>query len=155
MVNQEILITQLQDFTSFLISLRKIDDQEWTAPIGKGKWSVSDIIAHIMAWDKNFLEVVIPKLLKRELVILEEDTDVQGFNNKAVKYGRTLNQEQLLEKAVFYRSQIVTQLKKIPEDAFSTTGPGTNSFTLSSFLQNMFLSHDTHHKRQIEEHLSR
>ena len=155
MTNSEMLISQLQDFTSFLLSLRSIGDQEWNTPIGEGKWSVPDIIAHIMAWDKNFLDIVIPKLQRGEPVILEEDTDVQGFNNRAVEYGKTLNQEQLIGKAVFYRSQIVTQLKKLPEDAFLTAGSGTNSFTLSSFLRNMFISHDTHHKKQIEEHLSR
>ncbi len=106
-----------------------------------------------MAWDKNFLEIIIPKLVRGELVTLEEDTDVQGFNNRAVEYGRTFNQEQLLDKAIFYRSLMVTQLKKLPENAFSTVVPGTNSFTLSSFLQNMFVSHDTHHKKQIEEYL--
>jgi len=154
MTNSQLLIAQLQDLTSFLISLRKTDSLVWTAPIGEGKWSVHDIIAHIMAWDGSFMEKIIPKILRRELVTLEEDTDVQGFNNRAVEYGRTLNQEQLLDKAIFYRSQIVTQLKKLPEDAFSTDVSGTNSFTLSSFLQNMFISHDNHHKKQMEEYLS-
>jgi uncharacterized damage-inducible protein DinB len=155
MTNSQLLIEQLQNLTSFLISLRRIDGTVWTDHITQGKWSVSDIVAHIMAWDKNFLEKIIPKLLRREQVMLEEDTDVQGFNNRAVEYGRTLNQEQLLDKAIFYRSQIVSQLKNLPEDAFSTTVPATNSFTLSSFLQNMFVSHDTHHKKQIKEYLSR
>lgn len=154
MTKSQLLIGQLQDLTSFLISLRKTDSSVWTAPIGEGKWSVPDIIAHIMAWDMNLIEKIIPKLLRRELVTLEEDPDVQGFNNRAVEYGRTLNQEQLLDKAIFYRSQIVTQLKELPEDAFLAVIPGTNSFTLSSFLQNMFVSHDTHHKKQMEVYLS-
>lgn len=154
MTNSQLLIAQLQDLTAFLITLRKTDSSVWTAPIGEGKWSVLDIIAHIMAWDMNFMEKIVPKLLRREPVALEEDIDVQGFNIRAVEYGRTLNQEQLLDKAIFYRSQIVSQLKKLPEDAFSTVVPGTNSFTLSSFLKNMFVSHDAHHKKQMEVYLS-
>jgi|GEM_PF-258412 len=93
-----------------------------------------------------------PKLVRRELVTLEEDMDFQGFNNRAVEYGRTLNQKQLLDEAIFNRSQIVSQLKKLPEDALITDVPVT-SFTLSSFLQNMFVSHDKHHRKQIEEYL--
>jgi len=152
MTNSQVLIAQLEDLTSFLILLRNTDSSVWTAPIAEGKWSVPDIIAHIMAWDRNFMGKIMPKLVRRELVTLEEDMDFQGFNNRAVEYGRTLNQKQLLDEAIFYRTKIVSQLKKLPEDAFITDVPVT-SFTLSSFLQNMFVSHDNHHRKQIEEYL--
>jgi uncharacterized damage-inducible protein DinB len=154
MTNSQTIIEQLDNLTSFLASLRTIEGTVWSDQIAKGKWSIHDIIAHIMGWDKNILDKIIPKLLRQELVILEEDTDVQGFNNRAVEYGRTLNQEKLLNEAIFYRSQMVNQLKKLPEDAFLTTIPATNSLTLISFLQNMFVAHDTHHKLQIEKYLS-
>jgi uncharacterized damage-inducible protein DinB len=154
MAKSQLLIKQLQDWTCFIMSLRKIGPV-LTTPIGDGKWSVHDIIAHIMAWDKNFLEIIIPGLLRQELVTLEEDTDVQGFNTRAVEYGRTLNGEQLFNKAIFYRFQIVDQLKKLPEGVFSTVAPGSKSLTLLSFLQNMFVLHDIHHRKQIEDYLSR
>jgi len=58
MTNSQVLIAQLEDLTSFLILLRNTDSSVWTAPIAKGKWSVPDIIAHIMAWDRNFMEKI-------------------------------------------------------------------------------------------------
>lgn len=149
-----ILISQLQEWTPFLGSLQKLDPSLWIAPIEKGKWSIRDIVAHIMAWDKNFLEKVIPRLLKQEAVSLEEDMDVQGFNDRAVEYGKTLSQEQLLDEAVFNRTRIIAELKKLPEEAFFAVVPGSDSFALFAFLQNMFVAHDAHHQKQIEKYLT-
>jgi len=150
LINPNNLIEQLDDYTLFVTTLREIDNRMWTASIGEGKWSVRDIVSHIMMWDKNFLDKTLPKLLKQEPVILEEDADVQGFNDQAVEFGKTLTQEELLEKAIFCRSEIVSQLKELPGSTFLMAFSEHNSFTLASFLQNLFVSHDTHHKKQIE-----
>lgn len=79
---------------------------------------------------------------------------IKGFNDQSVEFGKTLTQEQLLEKAISYRSEILEQLKKLPESTFSMAVSGRNSFTVASFLQYLFVSHSTHHKKQIEEFLS-
>ena len=148
------LIEQLEGYVVFIASLREIDTIRWTASISEGKWSVRDIISHIMMWDKNFLDKIVPKLLNQEPVTLEEDTDVQGLNDQAVEYGKTLTQNQLLNEAIFYRSKIVYQLRKLPKPAFLMVFPGHDSFTLASFLKDLFVSHDAHHKKQINQFLS-
>lgn len=154
MSDQHNLIKQLEGYVAFVASLREIDTIRWTASISDGKWSVRDIISHIMMWDKNFLDKFVPKLQNHEPVTLEEDTDVQGFNDQAVEYGQTLTQSQLLDEAIFYRSEIVSQLRKLPKPAFLMFFPGRNSFTLASFLTDIFVSHDAHHKKQIQQFLS-
>lgn len=154
MLDPHNLIEQLEGYVPFVASLREIDTIKWTTSISEGKWSVRDIISHIMMWDKNFLDNIVPKLLNQEPVTLEEDTDVQGFNDRAVKYGKTLTQNQLLDEAISYRSEIVSELRKLPKTAFLLVFPGRDSFTLSSFLKDLFVSHDSHHTKQIQQFLA-
>lgn len=148
------LLEQLESYVPFLDSLRKMDTIKWKTPISDGKWAVQDIVSHIMMWDKNFLDNYLPKLLSQESVPLE-GTDVQKFNDEAVAYGKTLTQSQLIDEAIFYRAEIVSQLRKLPKSVFSMVFPGWNSFTLTSFLTDLFVSHDTHHKKQIQEFISK
>lgn len=148
------LIEQLEGYIAFVASLRDVDNIRWAVSMSEGKWSVRDIISHIMMWDKNFLDKIVPKLQNQESVELEEDTDVQGFNDQAVEYGQTLTKNQLLDEAIFYRSEIVSQLRRVPKPAFLTVFPGRDFYTLASFLTDLFVSHDAHHMKQILQFLS-
>ena len=154
MSNSDELIEQLEGYVGFLASLREVDGVMWADFISDGKWSVRDIISHIMMWDKNFLDEIVPKLIYQEPVTLEEDSDVEGFNHQAVEYGKTLIQGQLLDEAIFYRSEIVSRLRALPDPTFQTVFPGRDSFTLANFLADLFVGHDAHHKEQIQRFLS-
>lgn len=48
------LISDLSEFLSFIRSLENLKDEIWFSPISKGKWSIHDIITHIMKWDEYF-----------------------------------------------------------------------------------------------------
>lgn len=154
MSNPDNLIEQLEGYVDLLDSLREVDAVTWTDSISAGKWSTRDIVSHIMMWDKSFLDKIVPKLIKQEPVTLEEDSDVEGFNQQAVEYGKTLTQGQLLDEAIFYRSELVSRLRTLPESTFQTVFPGRDSFTLATFLADFFVAHDAHHKEQILHFLS-
>ena len=102
---------------------------------------------------ENFVEKILPNLLGMGSVPLEEDGDPQRFNKRSVDYGRTLNQERLLEESLRYRSELIAGLKKLPSEAFDAKAQGGKAMTLSAFLERMFISHDRHHEEQIKKYL--
>lgn len=153
MSNPDELAARLEEYGTFLSSIGNIDNRVWSRPIREGKWSIHDIIAHIMGWDKNFVEKILPDLLGRGSVPLEEDSDPQLFNNRSVEYGRTLTRQRLLEESLRYRSGLIAGLKKLPGEAFSAKVKVGKAMTLSAFLERMFILHDQHHEEQIQSFL--
>ncbi len=149
------MIARLQDFAVFLSGLATRDTSVWAEPLDEGKWSIHDIISHIMMWDRHFVDEVVPGLHGNGHVTLAESADPEKFNARAVAYGRTLSHEKLLDEALHCRSELVSQLRTLPHEAFEMTPRDGNSMTLSAFLERMFVSHDRHHMQQIESYLAR
>jgi uncharacterized damage-inducible protein DinB len=153
--NSSLLIQQLTSFIPFVQSLREVDESTWTTPIKDGKWPVRDIITHIMKWDENFLETTLSKIIEQQgAVFLQENLDFLAFNSQAVESCKTLTQDEIIDKSVFYRTEILVKLKELPDSAYLTVYPGRDSYTLESFFQDLFVSHDNHHRSQIEEFLA-
>lgn len=148
------LIGELESYTSFAASLRKYSDTELTTAMANSKWSICDVVSHIMKWDENFSQTVLTNLINGEPVVLEEHEDVETFNKQAVEYGRTLQPKKLLEEAEKHRYLLVSLLRAVPHAEFSNPVSSRSSHTLSGFLYDMFVLHDAHHRRQIEQHLA-
>lgn len=87
-------------------------------------------------------------------VILQEHHDVQAFNEASVAYGRTMKPHDLLREAAFRREQLIKKLNQVPEEALAKPMPG-GPYTLETFLQEMFVHHDQHHRKQIMVYLER
>jgi hypothetical protein len=142
----------LESFIDFITSLSQHSDDDLTEQIN-GNWSTQDIISHIMGWDINFMNTTVSQILNSEPVMLEEHPDVQAINDASVSYGRTKKPHDLLNEAIFNRGQLISQLNLISESAFSKHFQNDDSYTLESFLQEMFITHDLHHKKQIKRYL--
>jgi len=153
MQNASILIAELRKYSQFLSQLRDVDPGLLEAEISPGKWSIHDLISHIMMWDRNFVEKTGPGLLAGAPVSLEEDIDPQAFNNRAAVYGRTLDHNKLLDEALHYRSELLLQLSQLPTVAYNKPSRAHDQMSLAAFLQQMFTSHDDHHMTQVEAYL--
>ena len=147
------LILELRRYSLLLLQLRDVDPDLAATEIAPGKWSIHDLVAHIMMWDRNFVENTGPRLLAGHSVLLAEDTDGQAFNDRAAAYGRTLDHQKLLDEAIRYRSELLTQLSQLPTEAFEKSPIADAALSLATFLQQMFVSHDQHHMTQIESYL--
>lgn len=150
----EKMIADLESYASFVASLHTYPDEALRSTIENSHWSVCDVVSHIMKWDENFVQTMLEKIVNNEPVILEEHADVQAFNNQAVENGRTLSTNVLLKQAVKRRADLLSLLKKVPITDFSKTFSAQSSHTLFGFLHEMFVSHDAHHRKQIEWQLS-
>ncbi|MDF2921533.1 MAG: hypothetical protein K0R57_447 [Paenibacillaceae bacterium] len=148
------IIAQLTDYASFVDSLHRYSDEVLRASMEKSQWSVCDSISHIMRWDENFAQTTLARIVNQERVVLDEHADVQLFNDQAIAYGRTLPAGELLTQAVKLRLELVSLLHQVQVPDFFRTFSAPSSYTLSGFLQEMFVSHDAHHRKQMEQFLA-
>ncbi|MCH6268515.1 DinB family protein [Neobacillus citreus] len=147
-------IQKYEEFISFIESLKNLDERKWASPIAENKWSVKNIIGHIMVWDKYMLEEAILKIKTNQHVTIE-NLNIDDFNKKAVEYVKTKNKEDILNQTIHYRKEIIENLTLLPEKKFFSnyTDNSGNNFAIYNYLEE-FIEHDEHHKRQIEQFLN-
>ncbi len=121
------LIAQLAEYSRFIVKLRSIDEQLFTMPISEGKWSVRDIVVHIMMWDKNCVQKTLKNMVDGEQVELEEEADPQSLNERSVEYGRTLTPQEALDQSLYHRSDLISKLSSLPGKTFRN-GESSNKF---------------------------
>lgn len=147
-------IKKYQGFISYVKSLRNLNEEMWTSPIAENKWSVRDIIGHIMIWDKYILEEAIIKINSNQPVTVQ-DVNIDEFNKNAVEYVKTKDQDEIINQTIHYRKELIETLMLLSEEQFFNNyiDSSGNNFSVNSFLED-FIPHDDHHKRQIEEFLN-
>jgi len=147
------LRAHMHQYVDFLHTLQEVDGGLWTAPMGPGKWSMHDVVAHILGWDRNCLEKPLRRFRAGLPTAFAETVDFEAFNRRAVACGRGLSQAGLLREAIQVRGELIRQLDAIPDAAFSEApGPG---LCLAQFLDELFVQHDRHHQEQLRAFLAR
>jgi hypothetical protein len=84
-----------------------------------------------------------------------EEVDFEAFNQRAIRYGNGLSQQQLLWEAVRYLAELLAQLETIPNAAFSSQFKAGSGLPLGEFFERLFVAHDHHHQEQIKAYWAR
>ena len=142
---KSVLLEEFKEWISFVI---KNSDMDWQLPMDTGKWTIHDIVSHIMLWDKYFFEAAIDPILNNNPLTLEH-LDYDSFNKEAIEYGRTKTKDELIHLTIQYRNLILESIESLSDEKF-TREYVDGKFTLMSYLKD-FIGHDQHHMRQIEE----
>jgi uncharacterized damage-inducible protein DinB len=148
------LITLLEGYVRFLGDLRKETEDVFSAPIAEGKWSIHNIVCHIMMWDRDFLQRTVLRLEAGDSPPIEEEMDFQAFNDRAVALGRNMSRDQLLDEAGIARKDLIAHLRRLSAELFDGKPRAGKEMSLSEFLQKMFVEHDKHHIDQMRSYLT-
>lgn len=146
-------ISEFQSFTPYIQSLEFLDKEVWESPMGEGKWSLKELLCHLMRWDQYFYEEAFAKV-KEGQPVTAKHLNFNEFNARAIEYAQTVTVQEAIEQFVRYRSLIVGQMSDISEEEFLRTyrdGDGKN-FSYRGHLRG-FLPHDKHHKKQMEQYI--
>jgi hypothetical protein len=112
--------------------------------MSQGKWSVSEVIAHLMNWDRYLISSVVPAAKSGDSLTFPE---FGGYNKLASEYARSgITQAALIEEAVRTREELSAQLLELPEELFHKGGEES----LASVIRD-FVWHDNEHKGKILE----
>jgi uncharacterized damage-inducible protein DinB len=145
------LLEQFAEWLLFMEQLKTINERQWSSPLNKGKWSIRDIVSHIMLWDRFFHEGSIDKIASGHPLSLHmTGMDFNEFNHHAIEFSRKQQKNDLIEQSKAIRSTIITQLEQIDSSDYHKEyidGDG-NPFVIYEYLLD-FIGHDWHHTRQI------
>jgi len=147
------LIKSFEEWIAFSSTLQELDEETWNSSLEPGKWTIKDIICHIMLWDKYFYEEAIEKIASGEKITLKH-LNFDDFNSRAIIYGRTIETDELIEKAIYYRKKIIDDIGTLSEEAIEQNyidGDG-NVFNVPQYLKD-FIWHDQHHMNPLKEYL--
>jgi hypothetical protein len=153
MRNPQELVSCMQNFIGFVTGLGDVQARVLLAPMADGKWSVQEVIAHILAYDETFLQSVVLPIENGNQPHIPDEADNQSFNERAAALGRNLTKAQLLERAINARRQLVDHLKRLPSAAFSVKHQRQTENNLAELLDKDFVSHDRIHIEQVQRYL--
>lgn len=136
----------LENWTVFITTLFPYSEDILCKKI-VGTWSIQDLISHIMGWDKDFIKTL-DKINNKEQITLQENPDVQAFNDASVDFGRSMKPHDLLNEAISQRKRMIEKLKMVSESILISQF-NNSPYTMESFLEEMFVHHDRYHKEQI------
>ncbi|WGU96356.1 DinB family protein [Paenibacillus dendritiformis] len=139
----------LEKFSEWNRFVLQIAEMEWQTPIDEGKWTIHDIVSHMMLWDKYFYEEAIYPIANGKQVTVSH-LDFDAFNREAIEYGKTLTKDELIALTTRYRNMLVDTIQRLDDDTFSREY-AEGKFTVKTYLQD-FIRHDQHHITQIEEY---
>ncbi|WLR42331.1 DinB family protein [Bacillus carboniphilus] len=155
------IITRFSEYLNWLREIEKIDESKWSEPIAKGKWSVSEIIGHIMYWDRYLITEVLSSIRQGNEITFPE---FDSFNHQASFYVRSGgSQAALIKEAIEARGSLVKGLYELPtatlKKQVTVNGvadcPHTgNPYTLLYIVEE-FIEHDHHHQKQVERSITR
>ncbi|MFD0711256.1 DinB family protein [Paenibacillus sp. GCM10027626] len=151
----ENLLKSFRSYIPFLETLRAVPAIHWVRPMEQDKWSPGEVIAHILLWDRYFLESAIQNIATNEPVTAKH-LDFDAFNAQAAPYAASVSQQALIDEAISCREEIIRLISRVPTGEFElahTDGDG-NPFTIIGYLEG-FVPHDLHHRRQIETYLDK
>ncbi|MBW7453891.1 DinB family protein [Paenibacillus sepulcri] len=141
-------ILSFKAFTSWIAGLNKLDDDLWTKPISEGKWSVSEIVSHILNWDNHIISQILPAVRKGKNITFP---DIETYNQKASQYAKSgITQSALIDEVIRTREHLVAQLLEMPDDLYHAH----LNYSLAFLIQE-FVLHDDQHKEQIESFVNR
>ncbi len=152
MSHQSNALNAYAQYISWVQSLRQVPQSLWLAPLEPGKWSIGEIIAHLMAWDRFVEQERLPALQSGAL--LAPSPDETTFNERAAAYARAgITRDQLIEDFINVRRGLVQQLQNLPEGQFQILfALDGHSMTLDTYL-NELVDHDREHQEEIEAFL--
>ncbi|MCU7667721.1 DinB family protein [Bacillus thuringiensis] len=159
MSEESYIINNFKQYASWLSRLEDMDKELWSKPINKGKWSVSEIIAHLMNWDNHLLSEVLPSVRNEQGM---DFPDFDSYNKKASDYAKSgISQLKMLEEARDTRELLVKELNEMSVEKLTkqltangvTHCPHTGTPYSLIYIIKEFTDHDNHHKGQITEFL--
>ena len=130
------------------LNTRVKTDADAHHPITDGKWSVSEIIAHLGEWDRFMREERVPFM--KEGAVIEPFPDVDVFNRKAVENVKMTPFPSILANAQKQRALLAKAIKGLDPAVYGASfSVGSDHITTAEYFEGL-LSHDAHHRGQID-----
>ncbi|HGH7175768.1 TPA: DinB family protein [Bacillus wiedmannii] len=154
------IINDFNEYSIWIHTLKGMKEELWVAPILEGKWTIGEIVSHIMNWDDYLLRETLSSVKDGQGM---EFPDFDTYNKLASNYAKSgISKMKLLEEAKAKRDLLVKELRLMPvgnlKEPLTANGeshcPHTGIPYSLIYIIKEFVDHDNHHKRQIIDYLN-
>ncbi|GGO02812.1 DinB family protein [Saccharibacillus kuerlensis] len=144
----------LDDFGQWIGEVREMESKGeafWDRPLGEGKWTIREMVAHIVEWDCYFYEYAVKKTTVGDTPAIKPMDD-EEFNAKAAAVGKMMSAGELTARAFSVRTALLEAIGNMSEERYLQvfTQPNGQKFQAEQYLQD-FIWHDRHHLTQVKE----
>ncbi|MDA1633558.1 DinB family protein [Bacillus cereus] len=149
------IINDFNEYSIWIHTLKCMKEELWVAPISEGKWTVGEIVSHIMNWDDYLLRETLSSVRDGKGM---EFPDFDTYNKLASSYAKSgISKVKLLEEAKAKRELLVKELRLLHDEKLkkplTANGvshcPHTGTPYSLIYIIKEFIEHDNHHKRQV------
>ena len=142
-------IRHLELTIGYAEALLENSERDWRTPVETGKWTVAEVIGHLIPWDEFVLYNRIPYFTHGER--MPKSPDAEQVNSRASIDSQKRTIEETIRQFIQGRQMIIHALLEIDERLWE------KEFVIGSISQYLkgLAQHDQHHFDQIQNVLSR
>lgn len=146
---KEEIIHHYKRSIEWIRKLESLSEEQWRAPIEINKWTVAEVVGHLIPWDEFVLVKRIPYFLKE--AEMPKSPNVNEVNNQASLESRMQMKAETIGKLLQVKQKLIDEIKDINEEFWlKEILIGTNSISLYSYFSGL-LEHEKHHFKQIRK----
>lgn len=132
----------------FVRSLDDISEEQWRTKIGKGKWTVAEVIGHLIPWDEFVLHKRIPYLFSDDK--LPKGPEADATNARSASKAREQDKKVTIDEFILVRSDLLSAIYDIPTSHWEEELViGQTRISLFEYF-NGLAKHDVHHFEQLK-----
>ncbi|WP_426454186.1 DinB family protein [Paenibacillus sp. S-38] len=139
------------EWVPWVSNLRDPGRDVWLEPIPPGAWSLREVLTHIMHWDRNSMEIMIPRMNEgAELFFV----NIEEHNRQAALSAEQYTDwDVLIDEVIKTRLQLLDMLAEVYDESVRFTIDG-EAYTYGRFT-GVFIHHDAHHREQVDVFLGK
>lgn len=143
------ILFHLAESVTFIKNLEGLSEDKWRAQIAENKWTVAEVVGHLIPWDEFLLNNRIPYLFSNDS--LPAGPNEHEVNSKAALESRNSSKEDIIEKFIMVRLKLQEAITDLNDELWNNEIEiGSTKISLFDYLQG-FAQHDEHHFHQIKK----
>lgn len=153
MEQKQLIVEEYKHSIDLVKLLLELSEEQWRMPIAEGKWSIAEVVGHLIPWDRFVLEQRLPYFFTPQTP--PAGPDVEQVNRLASEKSRSKTKEELINSFADTRTKLVAVLLEIPnENWHQNIILQKKAMSLTDYFQGL-LEHDHKHFTEIKEALKK
>lgn len=146
--NKRGILLHYEESIDWVNSLKNLTEEKWRLQIDEGKWTIAEIIGHLIPWDELVLNQRIPYLIKAES--LPTSPNAETVNQQAAQASRSRSKDETIHSFIDTRKRLIKALYDLTDELWTRDLLiGRNNLSLIHYFAGL-VKHDLHHFKQIQ-----
>ncbi|MFC7063285.1 DinB family protein [Halobacillus seohaensis] len=148
---KEKIISHCEHSINWVNNLENLSENQWRTPIAEGKWTIAEVVGHLIPWDKYFIERI-PYLINESE--MSPSPNIEEVNENASANSRRRSKEEIIKEFIEVRENLISKISELDDDLWEKEFSIGNK-TLSLYTDfSRLVEHDELHFTQINQLLN-